>query len=240
MASQANQDTLPVIQYPLYGDSERIIIHQQDDVMILHERLSQEATPTRLYQPAQASFLFLLTGEVHVQSQQHAVNIKAQQGVWFPINQTSVLTLLTPSASLCVIRFNKMKANSILPDTLQKVSSGAVDSQIEKKQVQVWPLWETKETRISIEKYPAKYSEAIYYQKNAMHYILPLQGQAYLANKQAAASLCSEWGQVIPAKRASAVLNPNEEVVILLSLVISKKAQLKGRVIVLNRPNSLS
>ncbi|AEF54278.1 hypothetical protein [Marinomonas posidonica] len=237
MVSQADHNTtLPVIQYPLYGESKRSIIHQQEDVLIVHEHLNQAATPSRLYRPADNCFCFVIKGEVHLQSEQQAVNLKPHQAVWLPTQQSSVLTLLTPNVILCTIQFTKVTlANQ--PQTLQKISTGTVDSKLEKKHIQVWPLWEGNTARICIEKYPAHYSETLYYQKAASHYLLPLKGSAYLARRNAAAIPCTQFGQFIPAREASAIINPEEDHLILLTVIISKQQKLKGRVIVLNRPD---
>ncbi|KZN14818.1 hypothetical protein [Marinomonas sp. TW1] len=236
MVSQTDHNTLPVIQHPLYGESKRSIIHQQEDVLIVHEHLNQAATPSRLYRPADHCFCFVIKGEVHLQSEQHSVNLKPYQAVWLPIQQSSVLTLLTPNATLCTIRFPKMTLTN-QPQTLQKVSTGTVDSKLEKKQVQVWPLWESNTARICIEKYPAHYSEALYYQKAASHYVLPLKGSAYLAKKNAAAIPYTEFGQFIPARYTSGIINPDDDHLITLTVIVSQQQKLKGRVIVLNRPS---
>ncbi len=236
MVSQADHNTLPVIQHPLYGESKRIIIHQQEDVLIVHEHLNQATTPSRLYRPADYCFCFVIKGEVHLQSEQHSVNLKPYQAVWLPSQQSSVLTLLTPNATLCTIRFTKIALTG-QHQTLQKVSTGTVDSKLEKKHIQVWPLWESNTARICIEKYPAHYSEALYYQKAASHYVLPLKGSAYLAKKNAAAIPCTELGQFIPAREASGIINPDDDHLIALTVIVSQQQKLKGRVIVLNRPS---
>lgn len=225
------------IHYSLGESSERILIHQQDDLFIAHEHLFQDATPTRFYHHLDHTFLFVMKGELYLQQNteqdEQEVALKKHQGVWLEALTTSTITLLSPSVELCLIRLKKT-ADVPTAGSLKKVSSGTVESVLGRSHIKTWPLWQSHSESISLELYPPQYSETLYYQKTATQYLLPLSGDIYLSDEKKQPIKCSDLGKVIFKKAPRAVFNPSLESVTVLSITTSQRA--KGRVLLLKKP----
>lgn len=235
----SDQNTHYPIHYSLGESSERIIVHQQDDLFIAHEHLFQDATPTRFYHHPNHTFLFIMKGELYLQQNseqnEQEIALKKHQGIWLEALTTSTLTLLSPSVELCLIRL-KETTNRLTSGLLQKVSSGTVESILGRSHIKTWPLWQSQSESISLELYPPKYSETLYYQKTATQYILPLSGTIYIADERKQPEKCSDLGKVIQQKVPRAIFNPSQESITVLSITTSQ--QTKGRVLLLKKPKT--
>ncbi|WP_137169492.1 hypothetical protein [Marinomonas sp. FW-1] len=234
------QNTSNPLDYSLGETSKRIIVHQQDDLLIIHDHLFQDVTPTRFYHDQADTFLFIIKGEAYLQ--QYAPNnvqtiveeitLKTHQGIWLNADTINSVTLLTPRVECCLIRLsNSMNSQPTQPFT--KISSGTVESQLGRNQIRIWPLWETEIGRISLELYPAKYKETLYYHKTTTQYFLPLGGSTLLLSKSKTPTACPSIGKVIPPKEAVAILNPGNQNSIVLSVMTKHYNQ--GRVHLLTR-----
>ncbi|MEP3351142.1 MAG: hypothetical protein ABJN96_14470 [Marinomonas sp.] len=226
-----NQNMFYPIHYSLdKSSSQRIIIHQQDDLCITHEHLFQDGTPTRFYQNQVDTFCFIIQGEIFLQKDKQETSVKKQQGIWLDALSLSKVTLLTPKVELCFIHFNKVKNKEAKP--LEKVSSGTVESESGRNHIKVWPLWQGESGSISLELYPAHYYETLYYQKVATQYILPLSGTAYIASNTKEHQACDSLGKVLLKKEPRAISNPSADSIIVLLVTTSHT---KGRVLLLTK-----
>ncbi|MBD5770221.1 hypothetical protein [Marinomonas colpomeniae] len=232
MVNLSNQNTLYPIHYSLGESSERVIIHQQDDLCITHEHLYQDATPTRFYQQQANTFCFVLKGELYLQQKQEETILKKHQGIWLNAHIVNTATLLSPIVELCLIRF-KISDNSTPISPIKKVSSGTVESGLGRNHIKTWPLWQSSSGSISLELYPPRYIETLYYQKAATQYILSLDGMALISDREKHSKKCDNLGKVIPHKVPRAILNPSSESIIVLSVTTSHKT--KGRVLLLKK-----
>ena len=220
------------IHYNLSESSERVIIHQQDDLCVIHEHLFQDSTPTRFYQHNEDTFCFIIKGDLYIQEEEKETVLKKHQGIWFEAKSINIVTLLSPSVELCFIRLKR--TDDKVAKSLKKVSSGTIESTLGRNHIKIWPLWQGKSGSILIELYPPHYNETLYYQKNATQYILPLSGIIFISDKEQTKE-CSELGQVIFKKEPRAVINPSNDSIITLSITTSYT---KGRVLLLKKQNS--
>lgn len=227
-----HQNSLYPIHYSLGESSERIIIHQQDDLSITHEHLYQDATPTRFYQYQANTFCFVLKGEIYLQHDNEETILKKHQGIWLHAHTVNTATLLSPIVELCLVRFKKSD-NYKFTNPIKKVSSGTVESKLGRSHIKTWPLWQGNAGDISLELYPPGYTETLYYQKSATQYILSLDGTALISDREKQTKTCDHLGKVIPHKSPRAILNPNPDSIIVLSVTTSQKT--KGRVLLLKK-----
>lgn len=237
----SDQNTHYPIHYSLGESSERIIVHQQDDLFVAHEHLFQDATPTRFYHHPDNTFLFIIKGELYLQQNsgenEQETALKKHQGIWLAALTTCTITLLSPSVEICLIRLKKTTDTSTA-GTLKKVSSGTVESVLGRSHIKTWPLWQSQSESISLELYPPQYSETLYYQKTATQYLLPLSGTIYISDEKKQTTKCSDLGKVIFKKEPRAVFNPNPESVTVLSITASQRT--KGRVLLLKKSDSVN
>ncbi|QRV23585.1 hypothetical protein [Marinomonas foliarum] len=240
MVNATAQNTSPPLDYSLGEASKRIIVHQQDDLLIIHDHLVQDVTPTRFYHNPVDTFLFLLKGEVYLQQYESSnvqniaeeITLKKHQGIWLNANTINSVTLLTPRVELCLIRLST-SVNTKSTHPFEKISSGTVELQLGRNQIKVWPLWETEHGRIALELYPTKYNETLYYHKAATQYFLPLNGSAVFMSKSKTPTSCPSIGKVVPPKEAVAILNPGDQNSIVLSVMTKDYSE--GRVHLLTR-----
>lgn len=234
------QNTSNPLDYSLGEASKRIIVHKQDDLLIIHDHLFQDATPTRFYHDQADTFLFLIKGEVYLQQYESSnaqdvseeITLKEYQGVWLNTDTINSVTLLTARVELCIVRLAPA-VNTKPSHSFKKISSGTVESQLGRNQIKVWPLWETEIGRISLELYPAKYKETLYYHKTATQYFLPLNGSIVFLSKSKELTACPSTGKIIPPKQAIAILNPENQNSIVLSVMTKQYSE--GRVHLLTR-----
>ncbi|MBJ7538480.1 hypothetical protein [Marinomonas transparens] len=234
MANLSNTHSLYPIQYHLGQSSQRIIIHNQNDLNISHEHLFQDDTPTRFYHYKANTFLFVLKGELYLKQDEQDRVIKQHQGVWLEANTVNIVTLLKASIEICLIRFKASDQSKSL-DNLKKVSSGTVNFVSGRNGIKTWPLWQGDSGYIAIELYPPYYKETLYYQKAANQYLQPLNGQVFINNGKGTPQACPEIGKIITTRTPRAILNPNTESVTTLTVTTSPAE--KGRVLVLTRAN---
>jgi hypothetical protein len=235
----SDQNTHYPIHYSLGESSERIIIHQQDDLFVAHEHLFQDTTPTRFYHHPDNTFLFIMKGELYLQQNpgenEQETALKKHQGIWLTALTTSTITLLSPLVEICLIRLKKT-TDTPNAGSLKKVSSGTVESVLGRNHIKTWSLWQSQSESISLELYPPRYSETLYYQKTATQYLLPLSGTIDISDEKKQPTKCSDLGKVIFKKEPRAVFNPNPESVTVLSITTSQGT--KGRVLLLKKPTA--
>lgn len=229
-------------QYSVGENSQRFLIHQQDDLFIAHEHLFQNATPSRFYHHSADTFVFVIKGELylsqipeeysHRNDEDNQTILKAHQGIWLAAQSMNKVTLLSPAVELCIVRLNPNHAIDS-SDDFKKVSSGNVASLVGRNRIQVWPLWQGKTGQISLELYPPHYKETLYYEKSSTQYILPLKGHALITKDKKTAEVCPTSGKVIPQKEPRAMINPTNESIVLFSIITSKPNN--GRVLLLKR-----
>ena len=230
--------TSPLTCYSLGEPSKLTIIHQKDDLFVAHEHLFQNATPTRFYHHQADTFLFIIKGELYLQqnspkNEQESV-LKKHQGIWLKAHTINSATLLSPTVELCLIRLPSTTKTAI-GDEFKKVSSGTVESTLERNKIKTWPLWQGPSGYIALELYPPSYSETLYYQKMATQYCLPLNGIIYISNEQKPAEPCSNLGKIIPKKTPRAILNPSKHSITVLS--VTTQQHTKGRVLLIKKQN---
>lgn len=229
-------------QYSVGSDSQRLLIHQQDDLFITHEYLYQNATPTRFYHHPVDTFVFVIKGELYLNQipagfsalsdERKQTALKAHQGIWLAGQSVNQITLLSPTVELCIVRLNPNHAIDS-SDDFKKVSSGNVASLVGRNRIQVWPLWQGKTGQISLELYPPHYKETLYYEKSSTQYILPLKGHALITKDKKTAKVCPTTGKVIAQKEPRAMINPTNESIVLFSIITSKTHN--GRVLLLKK-----
>lgn len=240
MVDSIAKNTSNPLDFSLGEKSKRIIVHQQDDLLIIHDHLFQDMTPTRFYHVPANTFLFIITGEIYLQQHRSSsiqdiaeeTNLKKHQGIWLNAGTINSVTLLTAKAELCLVRLTPT-TNTQFTHPFKRVSSGTVESQQGRNDITVWPLWETELGKISLDLYPAKYKETLYYHKTATQYFLPLGGLTLLLAKSRNPAACPSIGKIIPPKEAVAILNPENQNNIVLSVMT--KQHNKGRVHILTR-----
>jgi len=236
----ADYHPLAPISYSLGEPSKHTIIHQKDDLFVAHEHLFQNATPTRFYYHQADTFLFLIKGELYLQqsAQQNTPNkeqetaLKKHQGIWLKAHTVNSITLLSPTVELCLIRLQST-TKTTEKHPFKKVSSGTVESTLERNKIKTWPLWQGPSERIALELYPPHYTETLYYQKMATQYFLPLNGTIYISNEQKHPEICPSLGRVIPKKIPRAILNPSTESTTVLSITTQQHS--KGRILLLKK-----
>ncbi len=232
----ADHNTLTPTSYSLGEPSKRTIIHEKNDLFVAHEHLFQNATPTRFYHHQADTFLFIMKGELYLQqstpkNEQESV-LKKHQGIWLKALTINSITLLSPTVELCLIRLPST-TNITKDDLLKKVSSGTVESTLERNKIKTWTLWKGVSEHIVLELYPPHYTETLYYQKMATQYFLPLNGSIYISNEQKHTDVCPDLGKVIPKKVPRAILNPSTESITVLSVTVQQHT--KGRVLLLKK-----
>jgi hypothetical protein len=177
-----------------------------------------------------------MKGELYLQqstpkNEQESV-LKKHQGIWLKALTINSITLLSPTVELCLIRLPST-TNITKDDLLKKVSSGTVESTLERNKIKTWTLWKGVSEHIVLELYPPHYTETLYYQKIATQYFLPLNGSIYISNEQKHTDVCPDLGKVIPKKVPRAILNPSTETITVLSVTIQQHT--KGRVLLLKK-----
>lgn len=232
----SDQNTLNPVSYSLGDPSERLIIHQQDDLFVAHELLFQNATPTRFYQHNADTFIFLIKGELYLQQDTHEKEtvLKIHQGIWLAAHTINTVTLLTPKIELCIIRLGSSHQIGI-DHPFKKISSGTVELVPGRSHVKIWPLWQGASGQIALELYPPHYKETLYYQKTATQYLLPLNGSVLLSDGKKPPRSCPTVGKIIAQRERRAILNPSQDSISLLSVMTSPAT--KGRILVLTKPN---
>ena len=236
----SDQNTLDPINYSLGESSKHFIIHQQDDLFIAHEHLSQNDTPTRFYHHQADTFLFIIRGELYLQqsNQQNSEQetaLKQHQGIWLTAQTLNRVTLLTPAVEFCLIRLKKTDQTE-LNNSFTKVSSGTVKSVLGRSHIKTWPLWQGEAGQIALELYPPQFKETLYYQKTATQYLLPLNGIAFISNDKKVPKACPNFGKVIARKEPRAILNPSNKSITVLSIMTAQNT--KGRILLLTKPES--
>ena len=234
----SDHNTLAPMSYSLGEPSKHTIIYQQDDLFIAHEHLFQNATPTRFYHHKDDSFLFVIKGELYLQQNtsddEKESALKKHQGIWLQAGSINSITLLSPTVELCLIRLQST-TKITMGSLFKKVSSGTVESTLERNKIKTWPLWQGQSEHIELELYPPHYRETLYYQKMATQYYLPLNGILYISNEQKLPTACPSLGQVIPKKTPRAILNPSSESITVLTVTTQQHS--KGRVLLLKKPS---
>ncbi|NLQ16105.1 hypothetical protein HGG82_00525 [Marinomonas sp. M1K-6] len=232
-----DQQTLYPISHSIGSISQRIIIHQQDDLFIAHEHLYQSDTPTRFYQHYADTFLFVIKGELYLQQdaakETKETLLKAQQGIWLTATSINTMTLLSAMVELCLLHLSVTKQpENALP--FNRVSTGTVERIEGKNRVRSWPLWQGQSGSVAIQTYPPHYTEALCYQQDVTQYLLPLNGRVLLSDHNGVNQECSKQGEIIFKKTPRAILNPNSKSITLLT--VTTPHPIKGRVLLLKNP----
>lgn len=227
-----NENPAFPLSFDIGHESKKTLVYRNAEQFIYHEALFQNATPNRFYYFSSPTFLFLLKGEIVLQQNQNEQILKQHQGIWIPLNQTHIATLLSAQAILCLVSFPKIKPQEI-GETFSKLSSGLMEPKKGRNGVTIWTLWQGSEGLINIESYPAHYKESPYYQRQANQYLLPLNGTLFIAKDKHSPIELKSTGEFIRKRLPRAILNHHHEPIIALSITTPYPE--KGRVLVLSK-----
>lgn len=226
------ESTFPFpIEYRLEEGSRSVIVLQEEQLCVKHERLIQSTTPTRFYHAQDNTFLFILKGEMHLKCDQAETILKPHQGTLLPTKQVVLGTLLSPAIELCLVRFINTQASVSEPPQFKKLSTGTSHSSVERNGITAWPLWGAKEGVISIMLYPPQHKETPYYYKQTDQYLLALDNSIAISIDKGEFKECAKTGCFVPKKVRRAFFNPHDKSTPVLSVTTPYPE--KGRVLVL-------